>query len=267
MLELVTKVWFEVLTNLLQLVVSSILSLFVYIKLDGRVKLLKPGFINEMILISGVSLLGVLLPLDTFAVLPVLFVLLKAGLREYTALPVIVSNMVFNMLVPFTDPSFIWKTGYRRAIAAFLLGLAAGVLLRSLSYSKKLSMMKKTEVEYSRQINLKSILNNLNQVINITGIYLLIGVLLNTIFYKFIFYNLIDLIFTSPKTAFLPLLFAGYNVVHPLFLLAINIAYSLLNITNLSAAAAVLKPKGLILYMVYFTAWPILLGFSMFIHQ
>ena len=49
--------------------------------------------------------------------------------RIYQLLPLLISNSLFNMLLPYTDVSFIWSTGIKRVILAFIAALLLGILL------------------------------------------------------------------------------------------------------------------------------------------
>jgi uncharacterized membrane protein YraQ (UPF0718 family) len=265
MLEILTKTGFTVLANLIQIIISSIFSMIIYYFIRQKVKNFKAAYVNDILIIIVASFLGILLPLSTFGVLPILFVLLKLEFRMYSVLPIIFSNIIFNMLIPFNDPSFIWKIGIKRVILAFVIGIFAGIILKSLKNSDKITKVNIISDMFDKHLSIKSIINTIHKSITITGVYMIFGVFINTIINDYILYSLTSKVFSSQYTAFLPRFFGKYNVVHPGFLLAICIIYSLLNFTNLSAVLVILKPKGFIIYVSYFAVWAIILGSTIFL--
>lgn len=258
MFELIIKAALDVLGDLLQIGISTLISLMLYRLLNGRIKGLRESISIDLLLITGSSLVGVLLPLDTFGVMPLLVIFLKLGLRQYAVLPVLFSNIVFNMLIPFNDPSFVWRTGINRLIIALLIGVFAGALMRKLRFSEKALPL------LQPQYSFKYVLQAIHQNIELVGIYLLTGAIANVMFKEFILNRLISFISGNPSTAGIPLYLSRFNVVHPLFLLALSVLYSLFNLKNLSAVLVVLKPKTFVLYLGYFAVWIFLLAGSIF---
>lgn len=264
MLDLIITLGFDVFKNLLQIVISSIISILAYYSINQKIKVIKTGYVYDIVIIVITAFLGILLPLNTFGVLPIFFVLLRLRLKTYLVLPIIFSNIIFNMLVPFNDPTFIWRTGIKRVIFAVVIGIVAGIIIKSLKKDEAIVKIKKASDIFDEAFSLRLILRNIHDNINLMGIYMICGTLINNLFDKYILYNLTSQVFSNQNTAFIPRLFARFNVVHPGFLMATTIIFALLNFTNLSAMIIILKPKGFVLYVSYFMIWTVLLGTTLF---
>jgi uncharacterized membrane protein YraQ (UPF0718 family) len=215
-----------------------------------------------MIFITAISLFGVLLPLNTFGILPIVFVLLHARFKAYMVLPIIFSNTIFNMLISFTSPDFVWHTGIRRMLIAFVAGIIAGVILRVIFFKKHVFKINEIPADFSKPLNIRSMFENVNQNIKLMGFFIIGGVLLNTIFDKYIINNLTSMVFANQYTSNIFHFFEGHNLVNPLYISAINIVYSILDFRTLAAVLVILKPKSFVLYLCYFTLWALLLGSS-----
>lgn len=264
LLELIVNAGFEILENLLQLIISSAVSVGLYYTLRQRLKIIesRPA---DIFLIILAALLGMLLPLNIFGLLPVFFVFLRLGLKPYHVLPALCSNIIFNMLVPLKDPTFVFRTGYIRVITAFVTALAAGVALMYFKRVREILLIKKVPEMPDEAFGLFTVLKHIHHSINFMGGYVICGVLVNCIFSEYILYPLTSGLAGNRHTAFIPRYMARFDVVNPVFLMTLCIAYSLLNFVNLSALSMILKPKGIALFIGYYIAWAVLLGMSIFI--
>jgi uncharacterized membrane protein YraQ (UPF0718 family) len=208
---------------------------------------------------------GMILPLGIYGVIPIAIALLARGLSFSLVLPLLVSNLLFNMLVPYADPSFIWRTGIFRVIFAWFAGVAVGVWFAALK-SDACDLLKGKEIKVfpGESVNLKNIIMNSGRNIIILACCLIPGAVINSVFHRVLWVEFIQILYTSPQTAYLPRLFASLNVTNPFFLLALTIAGTLMDLTRLSALFAILKPKGVVLYITYHMAWAILLTTTIF---
>ncbi len=265
MLDFIVQFGFDVLGNFLQIIIGSVLSVILYHSIKTGVENIKINLKNDLLIISATSCLGLMLPLNTFGVLPVFFCFVFAGLKIYSALPVLFSNMLFNLLIPFNDPTFILKTGISRLVLAFIIGVTAGIFLRSFKLSGNIVRISSASEMFDGNLSVKSTIRNINRNINSWAPIMIGGVLFNNIFDKFIIYNLTSEVFKNENTSFIPRLFAKFNVVHPGFLLTLCIVYALMNFTNLAAIFAALKPKGILIYIGFFAVWALLLGTTIFL--
>lgn len=265
MFELISDIGFTVFSNVIQLVFGCILSIPVYYFCEGKLIGSKTIFQRDILIIALFSAAGMVLPLNTYGIIPIFIASLAVGFRLYTVLPLLISNTVFNMLIPYTDVSFIWRTGIRRVILAFAAAVLAGIILRAVKHGNEgllnLNNISNLTEKQAKNIN---ILRMAGRNINIVGIYLIVGVIVNTIYYKYIWWYILNLLNENPSTGFMLSVLTGYNVVNPFFLLTITIVFVLMDFIKLSALLIIIKPKGLVIYYIYFTAIAILLGTSAF---
>ena len=234
----------------------------------GRKRNIKTNekLLSDLLMIGTFSIFGMILPLNTYGLIPIFIALIFIGFKLYSLLPLFISNAVFNMLVPYTDVSFVWRIGIRRVIFAFIVANLAGIILRKFenkSYGLlRADIIAKLAKKPERTIDF---INILRKSIVILGIYLIIGVIVDTIFHKYIWWDILDLLTKSQYTSFIPRFFAGYNVVNPFFLLVFNIVFLLMDFIKISALLTVFKLKGLFIYYLYFIIIAIILGTSAFL--
>ncbi len=217
--------------------------------------------------VLGAAACGCLLPLGPFGALPIAWAALAAGSDVEAILAFLCSNLLFNMLVPFTDPTFIWLTGYAR----LLLAVAAGCLAGGLAYIVQRRGGGVAAViagggpaPEKRPFRPAAVGRYLLAAFARAWPFLLAGALAETAFRRYGLSALVGFLFTNPHTAFLPAFFAGQNIVDPLFLLATRIITILTDLSALAALALILRPKGVVCYLVYFTALIVILGLSAF---
>lgn len=220
---------------------------------------------KKVFIVVLVAFGGMVLPLGIYGVIPMAIALLARGLSFSLVLPLLVSNLLFNMLVPYADPSFIWRTGTPRVLFAWFAGVAAGVLFTALkSDAGDLQNGKWIKVLPGESLNINNIIVNSGRNIIILACCLIPGAVINSVFHRVLWVKFIQILYTSSQTAFLPRLFASLNVTHPIFLLAMTIVMTLMDLTRLSAFFAILKPRGVLLYVIYGLAWVILLSVPVF---
>lgn len=258
-LEIATVFWL----NGWQILAGSIIAIpLYYLPVQGE---RRSGFWREAPVVVLAVIGGMILPLDIYGMLPIAAALLARRFRFSVVLPLLISNLLFNMRVPFTDPGFIWRTGMLRIMLAWIAGVAAGALLAVLpSGAGNLRNRKGIQVLSGEPLNIKNIIANSGRNIMITAGFLILGAVIHNGFHRFVWANFIQMLYTNPQTAYLPRLFAGMNVTNPFFLLAITMGMTLMDLTRLSALFAILKPRGVLLYIIYSLAWCILLAVPVF---
>jgi uncharacterized membrane protein YraQ (UPF0718 family) len=223
------------------------------------------GFWKEVSVVVLAAIGGMILPLDIYGMIPIAAALLAREFRFSMVLPLLISNLLFNMLVPFTDPGFIWRTGIPRVILAWITGITVGVLFAALkSDAGNLRNGKGIKVLSGESLNIKNIIVNSGWNIIIAAGFLILGATAHSVFHRILWANFIQMLYTSPQTAYLPRWFAGLNVTNPFFLLAITMALTLMNLTRLLALFIILKPRGVLFYIIYNLAWCILLAVPIF---
>ena len=97
MFDVITEIGVSVVSNVVQLIIGCLLSIPLYYLAVKKLNNIKPGFASDTVLIFAFSLLGALLPLGPFGVLPVFAALLAAGLKPYNTLPFLISNTVLQL--------------------------------------------------------------------------------------------------------------------------------------------------------------------------
>ncbi|MCX8131055.1 MAG: hypothetical protein N3I35_13280 [Clostridia bacterium] len=266
MLELVAEIGQVLISNTVQLVMGCILSIIISYCFRSRQNNENTGLLRVFLYIAASSTVGIVLPLNMYGLVIPCITLLALGQRSYSVFPMLVSNALFNMLVPYSDVSFVWRNGTKRVILAFAAGVLIGLALKTLSV-KEMTLFRKlnglgSDKEYS---GISGISGFIVDSISMVGIYLIIGVIIDTLFRKYAFFSILGFIFNNPKTAFIPRLLAGYDIVNPYFLLAKNIVIVLMDFIKMSALLVILKPKGLLAYYGYYIAIAGLLSVSAFI--
>lgn len=266
MLDLVAEIGVSIASNVAQLIIGCLLSIPTYYLAVNRLKNIKTGFAGDTAFIIAFSLLGALLPLGPYGIIPIFAAVIAAGLKPFMVLPLLIANTVFNMLIPYNDVSFAWKTGVKRVIFALLAAVLAGMLIRMLKVKGESLLRPDSATLFGETAGgLRKVFDMVARSINMAGPYLIVGVIVDVIFHKFLWWDFLSFITQSSYTSFLPEFFAQYNVANPFFLLAMTIGFILLDFVRSSSFALIFRFKGLIAYYIYFAAWVILLGISAFI--
>lgn len=265
MLEVLILVANSAAAEALQLMAGLILSVALYWVLCRLPRALRFSSRQELAIISITATVGLVLPISGFAIVPIIAVLVNSGYPPFTVLPMLFSNFLFNMLVPLSDVSFTWHSGFRLVMLAFAAGISAGIVLKVV-LKRNRSVVNWNAVHdislkpYNLQGIIKSFLNSANIIMP----YLLIGVIANTLFLNFAFMKIMGWVNTGPIGTIIPVIFKGYDITTPVFLLAMAILAMLMNLRNLAVLALIFKPKGIILYYIHFAAWILLLSIMNF---
>lgn len=269
MINITLNIATTVLSNIVQLIIGCLISIPVYLiclNLKNKVNGDRATSSTDYLLMAIFSLCGIALPLGIYGVIPIFLALIAAGFRFYTVLPLIISNLLFNMLVPFNDPGFIWRTGVRRIILAFIAGLVAGLLMKSFKITRQKVLRENNSnfpVEYTQ--NPKSVLHIIDKSIKKTGFFIIAGVIADTFLHRYALGYMINAIYTNPLTSVVPGFFSRYDVTNPYFLLTFLIAYTLMDLVKMSALLFLLKPKYLAMYIIYFFIMAVILAIPAFI--
>lgn len=259
MFDIVSEMGETLIFSIIQLIAGCILALVLYHFLNKKVKPTEGKFIKDLCLAVLFIVTGMILPLGSFGMIPVMAALIIMGLKPYIVLPMFVSNTIFNILVSFNDISFIWRTGYKRVILAFVVGLTFVFILKISKISVRLGNFPKLEND---KINFKGIIAIAGDMINKLGLFLVVGIVADTLFNAYLLPGIIDAIFKS--ASFIPKYFGSLNVVNPFFLLAITLIKAIFDLTRLSALISFLRPKSLMIYYAVFATFIIILAASAF---
>lgn len=254
-------------SNVLQLLAGCLLAIVAYTIFKGRVgetqagaglKGLSP---QRLLSIALFSLCGSLLPLGIYGVVPILAALLAVGFEKHAAGALLVSNVMFNMLTPGTDPGFIWKTGYRQVIFAIIAGLTAGLLL-SIAGRTEMAAVRPAFMPRLREDPFKPRMFLLlaDDCFKRLGFLLVAGVIADILFQRYLLGGIVNAFYSSAITEAIPGFFGSRNVADPLFMITFKIIYMLMNMVNLSALCAVLKLRWLMRYYGYYLLWAAVLA-------
>jgi hypothetical protein len=198
------------------------------------------------------AICGAVLPLGTFGVLPIVFVLASAGLAVPACAAFLCSNRFFNMLIPSTDPGFIWMTGYGRLILAVAAGAAAGALLAAAgSRSGHILRTRALKSADNRRPAVNTAAGLIGGLAWKAVIFLAVGAIVDVLFKGYFIREIVSFFFLNPVTGPPASSFAQLNVVNPLFLLGAWCIAVLTDFIGLAGLAAIVKPKGLVLYAGY----------------
>ncbi len=258
--------------NVIQLIAGCLLAVIVYNVLKGRIDDvldaagLKRLSFKRVLIIAMLSLAGVILPLGIYGIIPIIAALLAVGFKGYAAGALLVSNVMFNMLIPGSDPGFIWKNGYRQLIFAFIAGFAAGLFILITSNGEGSAVRQRYMPQMKEDPSkLKMLVLFADDSFRKLGLLLVAGVIADTVFQRYMLGDIVNAFYSNPVTEAIPTFFGGQNVSNPLFMLTFKIIYMLINLVNLFVLSAVLKLKWLIRYFGYYLLWAVVLAIPAFI--
>lgn len=260
MLEILILIANSAAVETLQLMAGFILAVALYMVLcRSRAHWHTPG--QELLMILFMSAAGLMLPVSGFAIVPVIAVLMNNGYPSYVILPMLFSNFLFNMLVPLSDVSFTWHSGFRLAALAFAIGISAGIVLKGFAIKRGLAANRNVVFALSlKSSGLKAILKSISNSAGIIMPYLLIGAAANALFLDLAFMEIMEWVNTGPIGTIIPVIFRGYDITTLVFLLAMSILTMLMNLRNLAVLALIFKVKGIFFYYIHFAAWIFLLS-------
>lgn len=253
-------------SNIIQLLAGCLLASVVH-----RIFVVRPvassrSFRSSFLLILLFSLCGILMPFGLYGVIPLVAVALAVGFNGYAVSSLVVSNVLFNLTVPFHDPGFVWRTGYRQVILAFVAGVLAGLLLYTgKRQAESFFRQRNLPVPDASRSMILGFLRMTDDSIKKLGLFLAAGAIAESIFRGYLLSVLLNAFYYTSFTASIPVFFARQDVTNPFFLLVFVIVYMLMNMVNLSALLAMLKPKGIAAYFVYFILWAFLLAIPAFL--
>lgn len=220
---------------------------------------------------AAAALCGAILPLGIFGSLPIASAALAIGVGAESVLAFLTSNLLFNTLVPFTDPFFIWRTGYPRVILAVAAGIGVALVGRRLKGSgrgllrdRPLPAAPETAPATGKS-GVGAVLRYLLASLAETWPYAAAGALIGTAFLSYGLGAIMNFMFTNPLTSALPYVFAQADVTNPFFILATRILMTLTDFSALAALAAILKVRGLVAFFVFFGLLAALLGTTAFL--
>lgn len=252
MIGLINEISTGVIFNIVSMLVGCILAYPLYfflkkINIENRNILLK-----NIAAIVFAAVIGAVLPLGTYGIIPLVIAAYVASTRMYLILPFFISNYMFNMTMPFVEDSFTWKTGQNRMILAIISAIIAGIIL--IAFKDKVDEIffkAKLKKYFNKGQGIKGVLSFFKTCLEASAIFLVVGVIADCYFKRYMMYDVLKSINASAFGASAFRYMNGFNVMSPLFVLAMSIVNLLMNITKLSALAFAFKIRGLILYLIY----------------
>ncbi|MCX7774455.1 MAG: hypothetical protein N2376_15305, partial [Clostridia bacterium] len=115
-----------------KILAGSLIGAVLYRFLKAPLQTRKGILTHPMGLIFFSSLFGVLLPLDSYAVVPIIIGLFACGFKAYEVLPLFLSNSLFSMIVPLTEIGYQWSVGLYRLVFAIVIGFVGGLVIKAL---------------------------------------------------------------------------------------------------------------------------------------
>lgn len=198
------------------------------------------------------SFIGMLLPLGIYGIIPIIGVLSVKGFRRFLMVPIIISNTIFNTLIPFTDPGFTWKTGVPRLLMAFVTAVIAGITLKkfqnrfmSEDYFRINLLNKLFAKPDSFRFGIKNFFKSLMVII----IVLIPGIIINLLFKQYGMNQIMYLMYI-PQFRFLSEIFVFISI-KPAFLLSFHILGQLLDGLRIFGLIFLFRFKGLRFYYLY----------------
>lgn len=262
MIDLVTDMGGNAAYHILQIVIGCCIASFGL----PYFKKINPENIYGVISMLIVPVIGVLLPLDSFGVIPVASMMIALRFPAYMALQLFVSNSLFNLLIPFNEAGFRMWPDSGRMVLAVLIGISVGVLVKRLKINTdsilRLSVMKETD---KKRKAVAGVISETAQFIYTSGIYIILAAVAEVLLGTYWREPLKAWFYSSPLGYFFARELTQLNLFNVFFLLALSLAGNLLNPVKLAAAAVILRSKGIVLYYFYIGTWALLLSVSLFI--
>jgi uncharacterized membrane protein YraQ (UPF0718 family) len=235
----------SIISQIIQFTIGFILALFIYSLPNQK---LDSGNKHHYLTIIVTSLLGMLLPIGIYGLIPICVAFTKIGFPLYATLPLIISNAIFNALVPFFDPTFTWRTGLPRIIIAFLAGIIAGVSIKAFRFVDN-GVLEKNSLSslFYKPEGFAQSVKSFFKSLRVIGIYLLIGVCAELLLKRFDIVQIIFQMAYAPQLGFIAKYFLMIST-KSLFLLAMVTLTALINPIRLSGVFTLLGIKGIYLY-------------------
>jgi hypothetical protein len=263
--EFVENVGFTVFQCIAQILVGTTVGALLFHPFQRAIRFRTFGVPAQVTIITVTSLIGIIAPLSTYGIIPIFIMLIAAGLKSNITIPIMLSNYLYNMLVPFTTPDFTWRTGWLRIFSAFLIGVIGGHILTVLAKTKTEIQTKHDLNFYGNITGIRSVAGSIGRAVSALGVYVICGSIAEEIFQRYVLFNATSQFFSQKGIASITNAFMKFNVVNPLFLLAVEFLYVIANLVGISALLSIFKIKSAIMFIFYITVCALLLSLSMLI--
>lgn len=234
-------------TSIIQFLIGILLSIPVYKFLSSHPKVVQTHFI-QLGVIS--TLLGMLLPMGSFGVLPLYIAILCAGGSAIAFIPFLSSNLIFNMLIPYTEISFRWDLSLLRILSAFLIGILSLVVFKVLFKDDQKLIRKNMVDKFKLSYEKSGIFGIFSTVINEVGLFLIVGVLLSAVRAFYISDALGAFLSTEGGGVVRDYLLENNASNNPFFIAAATIFNTIIDLTAPAALFSFLRLRGVLLQYI-----------------
>jgi hypothetical protein len=266
MFGLISEVSTDVLFNVVSIIIGCLVAYPLFIFINHRQNKVSDSMMKNLCFIVVSAVIGAAIPLDTYGILPIIVALYAANCKTQIILPLFVTNFIFNSTTPFIESNFTWRTGQYRVVFAVIAGIIAGLLIKIFE-NKMGGMFLRVKLKdfFTGLTGVKGFFKYLTTCIEGTLIFLVLGVIANSVFHRYFMYDVLKAVNASSAGASAFRYMNSFNVSNAFFVLALTLLNILMNITKLSALAFVFKIKGIVAYLIYFCAIGALLGSTIYI--
>jgi uncharacterized membrane protein YraQ (UPF0718 family) len=265
MLSVIYSTFQTVLVNLLQLA-AGCLVLFIAVVLKQRgIRFNVHGRTQIVLALLASSFLGLVLPLGPFGSAPVVAVLWLAGLELPLALPLLISNFLFNLSMPLTGSVFIWNGNISRIAAAFAAGVLAGLLLSQLKLDEQAIIRKSAwRCLFARQEKKANYFIILRDTVEAAGLFIVAGAILRAAFSANALYWLQNQFFSSSAGLTTMTTLSKLDVFNPIFGASVQILGRLIDFSALACFVFLFRAKHVCLLYIYYAAIALVLSVGLF---
>jgi hypothetical protein len=254
-MSVVTDIGLNILFEAIQALFGCLVGFGIIKAVGGKEDLVRALNRESVLMIVLSTVFGLVLPMDIYAIAPVILASSVAGIRLSLVLPMLASNFMFNTLVPFTEVGFSWRTGWVRVVFAAAMGITAGILSSLLKVDGKI-----LRPAPGNQDGRNSFASFFNQFMAKAGFFLIAGVILETIFKRYFFYGLVNLFDINGIATVVFGFIEGYNIASPVFILNMVMFNLVMNFKIFSGVIALFRWRGTAAFYAYFAAWVVLIS-------
>lgn len=201
--------------------------------------------LTDYLLIFYSTILGIILPLGIYGVIPIIGVLYRNQFQTMAIISFLISNSIFNLLIPFTDPTFTWSTGIPRIVLALIAGVLSGILLKIFpQYGEILFRSNFLEKLFGKRkpVSVSGMIIRYLQGLLIMVIILFLGQLANLLFQQYGLPSMMRLMYL-PQFSLIARTFMMISI-KPFFLLALLVMSTVIDLSKLSLFALIFKARG-----------------------
>jgi len=209
-----------------------------------------PGIVKVHYILVGPALavLGILLPLGPFGILPLAIALLCAGAGIEAIVPLFVSNMTFNTLMPFTEISFDGNLVWLRILAALLTGMLSFFIFRALFAHREMPVRKGVIEKFRPFFERGGLFELFSVMINEIGLFLIAGIVLSAL-RSYYFPDAMGALFSSGGgVALRDFLLTRNASTNPFFITSATVFNTVTGLMAPAAFLCLLKLRGVLLF-------------------